>query len=111
MAVDSSTLFEFVGIVLPVSFIGLRILLDELEETDGISAQARATAYMNHAMGMVALLVAAGWLATLDLLLSPRPLPLAELGYVAAALGITVPVWLLWSLRTEVADAEFQEGS
>lgn len=107
MSAESATLFEFVGIVLPISFVGLRILLDEIDEIGGIPEEATANAYMNHVIGMIAFLVAAGWLAILDLLVSPAGVPLTELGYVSAAVGITVPVWLLATLRNEFDAADY----
>lgn len=101
MSTNPSLLFEFVGIVLPISFIGLRILLDEIEETGSIQKEAKANAYIRHAIAMVAFLVAAGWLAILELLFPELGYPFAALGYVSAATGITIPVWLLWALRSE----------
>lgn len=111
MSANPTLLFEFVGIVLPISFIGLRILLDEIEETGSVPKEVRARAYMRHAIVMVAFLVGAGWLAILEILLPGLDVPFAALGYVSAAIGITIPVWLLWALRGAFDVAEFSDTS
>lgn len=106
-----SALFQFVGFVLPVSFIALRILLDEINKTGGVSEATEVKAYMNYAVAMVAFLVAAGWCAILDIVLPPLNVPFANIGYVLAAIGITVPIWLLLTLRDEVDVTELSEDA
>ncbi|WP_251328859.1 hypothetical protein [Haloplanus pelagicus] len=106
---DPATLFEFVGIVLPLSFVGFRILLDELEEASGVPDGAESNRYVTHLVWMAVALVAAGWLAILELLVAPTWLPLAELGYLSAAAGITVPVWLLLTLRNDLDVTDVSE--
>jgi len=60
---------------------------------------------------MVTFLVDIGWLAILAILLPDAGLPFAALGYVSAAIGITVPVRLLQTLRAELDTAESADGS
>jgi hypothetical protein len=108
---DPGSLFEFVGIVIPISFVGFRILLDEIDDISGMPDTASMRAYMNHVLAMVGFLVVAGWLAVLELLVSPETIPLVEFGYVSATVGITVPVWLLLTLRGAFEAADVAESS
>lgn len=108
---DPGSLFEFVGIVIPISFVGLRILLDEIDDISGMPDTISTAAYMNHVLAMIGFLVVAAWLAVLELLVSPGDVPLVEFGYLSAAIGITVPVWLLLTLRDAFEAADVAEGS
>jgi|GEM_PF-3999428 len=109
--VSPSSLFEFVGIVIPVSFVGFRILLDEIEDIDGMPDTISMTAYMNHVLAMLAFLIVAGWLAVLELLVAPESVPLVEVGYLSAAVGITVPAWLLLTLRDAFDATDSKDGA
>lgn len=98
---SATDLLQFAGVVIPLSFIGLRLYLDGGDITKAADDQTDAERVAISAIAMLGLLVGSVWMAIFELVLPDIGFPFMTLGYLFAGLGITVPLWILWQVKEE----------
>lgn len=99
---EASDLVQFVGLVIPISLISIRMISDHVGGEDpSIPEKLTRVSLLKQALLMILSFIVAAWAAILQIVTPTTISFLVEIGYLFVGLGLLVPAWIALSLIKE----------